>query len=100
MCENGETILGESALVLNLPTMIGPGMNTHHHAYNSRGARYCPKDLIPAGYIDSVMVQGVRSREVLVSIKYAVFNDQEVNRSGTVAFMGEQEAWKLGFHDL
>ncbi len=55
--ENGEITLGESTLVLNLPIMIGPGMNIHRHAYNSRGAEYYSEDPILTGYIGSAVVR-------------------------------------------
>ncbi|MBQ7226911.1 MAG: glycoside hydrolase family 3 C-terminal domain-containing protein, partial [Clostridia bacterium] len=60
--ENGEIILGESTLVLNLPIMIGPGMNMHRHAYNGRGGEYYSEDPILSGYIGSAVIQGAQSK--------------------------------------
>lgn len=98
--ENGEIILGESTLVLNLPIMIGPGMNIHRHAYNSRGAEYYSEDPILTGYIGSAVVQGAQSKGTLVNIKHAAFNDQEINRSGIAVFMNEQKARELELRGL
>lgn len=98
--ENGEIILGESTLVLNLPIMIGPGMNIHRHAYNSRGAEYYSEDPILSGYIGSAVVQGAQSKGTLVNIKHAAFNDQEINRSGVAVFMTEQKARELELRNL
>ena len=98
--ENGEIILGESTLVLNLPIMIGPGMNIHRHAYNSRGAEYYSEDPILSGYIGSAVVQGAQSKGCLVNIKHAAFNDQEINRSGIAVFMTEQKARELELRNL
>lgn len=98
--ENGEIILGESTLVLNLPIMIGPGMNIHRHAYNSRGMEYYAEDPILSGYIGSAVVQGAQSKGCLVNIKHIGFNDQEINRSGVAVFMTEQKARELELRNL
>lgn len=90
--ENGQIILGESTLVLNLPIMIGPAMNTHRHAYNSRGVEYYSEDPILSGYTGSAVTQGAQSKGTLVNIKHFAFNDQEINRSGIAVFMNEQKA--------
>ena len=76
--ENGQIILGESTLVLNLPIMIGPGMNLHRHAYNSRGHEYYSEDPILSGYTGSAVVQGAQSKGCLVNIKHAAFRDTPV----------------------
>ena len=98
--ENGEITLGESTLVLNLPIMIGPGMNIHRHAYNSRGAEYYSEDPILTGYIGSAVIQGAQSKGTLVNIKHAAFNDQEINRSGIAVFMNEQKAREVELRGL
>lgn len=98
--ENGEIILGESTLVLNLPIMIGPGGNIHRHAYNGRGAEYYSEDPMLSGYIGSAVVQGAQSKGTLVNIKHAAFNDQEINRSGIAVFMNEQKARELELRNL
>lgn len=98
--EVGEITLGESTLVLNLPIMIGPGMNIHRHAYNSRGAEYYSEDPILTGYIGSAVIQGAQSKGTLVNIKHAAFNDQEINRSGIAVFMNEQKARELELRGL
>lgn len=98
--EVGEITLGESTLVLSLPIMIGPGMNLHRHAYNSRGAEYYSEDPILTGYIGSAVVQGAQSKGTLVNIKHAAFNDQEINRSGIAVFLNEQKARELELRGL
>ena len=52
----------ESTLVLNLPIMIGPGMNIHRHGYNARGAEYYSEDPVLSGYTGSAVVQGAQSK--------------------------------------
>ncbi len=96
----GEITLGESTLVLNLPIMIGPGMNIHRHAYNGRGSEYYSEDPILSGYTGSAVVQGAQSKGTLVNIKHAAFNDQEANRSGIAVFMTEQKARELELRNL
>ena len=98
--ENGEIILGESTLVLDLPIMIGPGMNIHRHAYNTRGVEYYSEDPILSGYVGSAVVQGAQSKGTLVNIKHMGFNDQEINRSGVAVFMNEQKARELELRNL
>lgn len=96
----GELTLGESTLVLNLPIMIGPGMNLHRHAYNSRGAEYYSEDPILSGYTGSAVVQGAQSKGTMVNIKHAAFNDQEINRAGVAVFMTEQKAREMELRNL
>lgn len=98
--ENGEIILGETTLVLNLPIVIGPGMNLHRHAYNGRGCEYYSEDPILSGFTGSAVVQGAQSKGCLVNIKHAAFNDQEANRSGVAVFMNEQKARELELRNL
>lgn len=98
--ENGEIILGETSLVLQLPIIIGPGMNLHRHAYNGRGGEYYSEDPMLSGYIGSAVVQGAQSKGCLVNIKHAAFNDQEINRSGIAVFMNEQRARELELRNL
>lgn len=92
---NGQIIIGESTLVLNLPMMCGPAMNLHRHAYNSRGVEYYAEDPILSGYTGSAVVQGAQSKGTLVNIKHVAFNDQEINRSGIAVFMNEQKAREM-----
>lgn len=98
--ENGEIILGETSLILNLPIIIGPGMNLHRHGYNGRGGEYYSEDPILSGYIGSASVQGAQSKGCLVNIKHAAFNCQEINRSGIAVFMNEQKARELELRNL
>lgn len=98
--ENGEIILGETSVDLQLPIMIGPAMNIKRHGYNGRGGEYLSEDPILSGYIGSAIVQGAQSMGCLVNIKHAAFNDQEINRSGVAAFMNEQSARELELRNL
>ncbi len=92
---NGEIVLGESALSLSLPLMIGPACNLHRNAYNGRGAEYYSEDVILSGYTASATVQGAMDKGCLVNLKHLAFNDQEINRSGVAAFMNEQKAREM-----
>ncbi len=98
--ENGEIILGETSLCLNLPMIIGPGMNIHRHGYNGRGGENFSEGPMLSGYIGSATVQGGQSKGVMVNIKHAAFNDQEINRSGIAVFMNEQKARELELRNL
>ncbi len=92
---NGELVLGESALSLGLPLMIGPACNLHRTAYNGRGSEYFSEDPILSGMTASAQVQGAQSKGVLVNLKHYAFNDQEINRSGIVVFETEQKAREM-----
>ena len=98
--ENGEIILGETSIILNLPIMIGPGGNLHRHGYNGRGGEYYSEDPILSGYIGSATVQGAQSKGCLVNIKHAAFNDQEINRAGVAVLTNEQAARELELRNL
>ena len=93
--ENGDLILGESTLMLNLPIMIGPAMNLHRTAWNGRGHEYYSEDPVLSGFTASANVQGAQSKGCLVNMKHFAFNDQEANRSGIAVFMNEQKAREL-----
>lgn len=98
--ENGEIIIGETSLILNLPIIIGPGGNLHRHGYNGRGGEYYSEDPVLSGYIGSAVVQGAQEKGCLVNIKHAAFNDQERNRSGIAVFRNEQKARELELRNL
>lgn len=98
--ENGEIILGETSLILQLPIIIGPGGNLHRHGYNGRGGEYYSEDPILSGFTGSNVVQGAQSKGCLVNIKHAAFNDQEINRSGVAALTNEQAARELELRNL
>lgn len=97
---HGQITLGESSLVFNLPIMIGPAMNLHRHAYNSRAVEYYSEDPILSGYMGSAVTQGAQSKGTLVNIKHAAFNDQEINRSGIAVFMSEQKAREMDLRNI
>jgi beta-glucosidase len=97
---NGEIIIGETSLILQLPIIIGPGMNLHRHGWNGRGGEYYSEDPILSGFTGSNVVQGAQSKGALVNIKHAAFNDQEINRSGIAVFMNEQTARELELRNL
>ena len=98
--ENGEIILGETSLILQLPIIIGPGGNLHRHGFNGRGGEYYSEDPILSGFTGSNVVQGAQSKGCLVNIKHAAFNDQEINRSGIATFTNEQAARELELRNL
>ncbi len=93
--ENGQIVLGESALMFELGAMVGPGMNIHRHAYNARGFEYYSEDPVLSGYTGSAVTQGAQSKGCMVNIKHFAFNDQENDRDGIAVFMNEQAAREL-----
>lgn len=93
--ENGQKVLGEVSLMMQAPIMIGPGMNIHRHAYNSRGHEYYSEDPVLSGFTGSAVTQGAQSKGCVVNIKHFAFNDQEIQRDGVATFMTEQKAREL-----
>lgn len=98
--ENGEIIIGETSLILQLPIIIGPGGNLHRHGYNGRGGEYFSEDPILSGYIGSAVVQGAQEKGCLVNVKHMGFNDQELDRAGVAVFTNEQAARELELRNL
>ncbi|WEV42027.1 glycoside hydrolase family 3 C-terminal domain-containing protein [Bifidobacterium sp. ESL0682] len=92
---NGQVILGETGLIFNLPIVIGPAMNLHRHAYNTRAVEYYSEDPILSGFMGSSVTQGEQSKGTMANVKHFAFNDQEINRSGVAPFMSEQRAREM-----
>lgn len=87
----GEEV-GLQALIVGLPILWGPGLNTHRTAYNGRNGDYYSEDPILTGNTGMEFAIGAFKYGLLASPKHFAFNDQETNRGGVAPFMTEQRA--------
>ena len=87
----GEEV-GLQGLIVGLPILWGPGLNTHRMAYNGRSGDYYSEDPILTGNTGMEFAIGAFKYGLLASPKHFAFNDQETNRGGVAPFMTEQRA--------
>lgn len=90
----GEEV-GLQALIVGLPILWGPGLNTHRMAYNGRNGDYYSEDPILTGNTGMEFAIGAFKYGLLASPKHFAFNDQETNRGGIAPFMTEQRAREI-----
>lgn len=90
----GEEV-GLQALIVGLPILWGPGLNTHRTAYNGRNGDYYSEDPILTGSTGMEFAIGAFKYGLLASPKHFAFNDQETNRGGIAPFITEQRAREI-----
>jgi beta-glucosidase len=90
----GEEV-GLQALIVGLPILWGPGLNTHRTAYNGRNGDYYSEDPVLTGTVGMEFAIGAFKYGLLASPKHYAFNDQETNRGGIAPFMTEQRAREI-----
>ncbi len=90
----GEEV-GLQALMVGLPILWGPGLNTHRSAYNGRNGDYYSEDPVLTGTVGMEFAIGAFKYGLLASPKHYAFNDQETNRGGIAPFMTEQRAREI-----
>ncbi len=90
----GEEV-GLQALIVGLPILWGPGLNTHRSPYNGRSGDYYSEDPVLTGCVGMEFAIGAFKYGLLASPKHFAFNDQETNRSGIAPFMTEQRAREI-----
>ena len=89
--ELGE-IIGLQAVIVSLPILWGPGLNTHRHPYNGRNGDYYSEDPVLCGNIAMEFSLAALEYGLIAAPKHFAFNDQETNRNGIAPFMTEQRA--------
>ncbi len=92
--ELGEMI-GLQALIVQLPILWGPGLNTHRHPYNGRNCDYYSEDPVLAGRTAEEFVIGALKYGLVAAAKHFAFNDQETQRNGIAPFLNEQRAREI-----
>ena len=89
--ELGEMV-GLQALMVGMPILWGPGLNTHRHPYNGRNSDYYSEDPVLSGGIAMEFAMGALDYGLIAAPKHFAFNDQETNRKGVAPYMTEQRA--------
>ncbi len=89
--ELGEMV-GLQALMVGMPILWGPGLNTHRHPYNGRNGDYYSEDPVLCGNVAMEFAIGALDYGLIAAPKHFAFNDQETNRKGVAPFMTEQRA--------
>lgn len=81
---------GEDALWAGYSGFYGPGANGHRSAYAGRNFEYYSEDGILGGQICANLCKGIVEHGILVYLKHAILNDQEINRLQVSTFANEQ----------
>ena len=92
LCYKLGAFVGEESLLVGIPILWGPGLNTHRHAYNGRNGEYYSEDPILSGVTAMEFAIGALQYGLIAAPKHYAFNDQETNRSGVAPYMTEQRA--------
>jgi beta-glucosidase len=83
--------LGTEARAYGVHALYAPAMNIHRTAYGGRNFEYYSEDPLIAGRMGAAIIKGVQSKDVAVTMKHFIANDQEINaRSGLFTWMNEQ----------
>ncbi|NLI54486.1 MAG: beta-glucosidase [Clostridiales bacterium] len=91
----GEAI-GTEANAYGVTGWYAPGMNLHRTPQGGRNFEYFSEDPLLSGKIAAAMVRGAQSKNILVTMKHFVLNDQETNaRSGIYVWANEQAIREL-----
>ncbi len=83
--------MGTEANAYGVHGIYAPAMNIHRSAYGGRNFEYYSEDPLIAGRMGSQIIQGIQSKDVAVTMKHFIMNDQEINaRSGLFLWTNEQ----------
>jgi len=86
----GEAI-GREANAYGVHGWYAPGMNIHRTPQGGRNYEYFSEDPLLSGKMSAAMVRGAQTRNVIVTMKHFILNDQETNaRSGIFVWANEQ----------
>jgi beta-glucosidase len=82
--------MGQEAHDKGINVMLGPGMNIARIATNGRNFEYFGEDPFLAGTMVAQAIRGIQSNPVLAQAKHYAANNQENNRMGVSAEVGER----------
>ncbi len=86
----GEAV-GMEANAYGVNGWYAPGMNIHRTPQGGRNFEYFSEDPQLSGKISAAIISGAQSRDIIVTMKHFVLNDQETNaRSGIFVWANEQ----------
>ncbi len=83
--------MGAEANVYGVECIYAPAMNIHRTAFGGRNFEYYSEDPVISGRMGTAIIKGIQSKNVAVTMKHFIMNDQEVNaRSGLFLWANEQ----------
>ncbi len=88
--------MGEEANVYGVSAIYAPAMNLHRTAYGGRNFEYYSEDPVISGRMGTAIIEGIQSKDVAVTMKHFIMNDQEINaRAGLFLWSNEQAIREL-----
>lgn len=88
--------MGTEANAYGVEGIYAPAMNIHRTAYGGRNFEYYSEDPLLSGKMGTAMIKGIQSKDVMVTMKHFILNEQEVNaRSGLFLWANEQSIREL-----
>lgn len=81
---------GMEAAAIGTNTWYAPTANIHRNPRGGRNFEYFSEDPIVCGRMASAIVQGAQSRNLTITVKHLVLNEQETNRWGMLTWADEQ----------
>ena len=83
--------MGAEANVYGVECIYAPAMNIHRTAFGGRNFEYYSEDPVISGRMGTAIIEGIQSKDVTVTMKHFIMNDQEINaRSGLFLWSNEQ----------
>lgn len=88
--------MGTEANAYGVHGIYAPAMNIHRSAYGGRNFEYFSEDPLLSGRMGTAIIEGIQSKNVLVTMKHFILNEQEVNaRTGLFLWTNEQAMREL-----
>lgn len=88
--------MGTEANAYGVHGIYAPAMNIHRSAYGGRNFEYFSEDPLLSGRMGTAIIEGIQSKDVMVTMKHFILNEQEVNaRSGLFLWANEQAIREL-----
>jgi beta-glucosidase len=88
--------MGTEANAYGVEGIYAPAMNIHRTPYGGRNFEYYSEDPILSGKMGTAIIEGIQSKDVMVTMKHFILNEQEINaRSGLFLWANEQSIREL-----
>ncbi len=92
LAEDFGKIIGQEGNELGTHVWYAPGCNIHRSPLGGRNYEYYSEDPLLSGKMSAAVIRGVQSKDIVVTVKHFVANDQETNRqsNGLYTWLNEQ----------